>query len=441
MLQKVAAFIVKNNLLVKSKPVIVALSGGADSVALFDILQKLEYECVVAHCNFQLRGDESQRDENFVRELCRQNNVTLFVQHFETEQFAKDNKISIEMAARQLRYQWFEELLLQMDAQAIAVAHHKDDNIETFLLNIIRGTGLKGLRGISVKNDKIVRPLLSVNRSDIENYIKVNNLNFVTDSTNFENKFKRNRIRNEILPLLQTLNPSAKDTILEEINVFNGIYDIYKKTIENIKNQIVIYENDIVKILIDKLLEQQQTAIILFEILKEFGFNISQTNQIFDSLNSISGKTFYSKTHKLIKDREFMIIKEKELNKNDDEYIIDLDYNEILNPIHLKFEKIINYSDLILKTSSNIIQIDYNKIKFPLKIRRWKNGDWFYPFGMKTRQKLSDFFINNKLSIFEKNNTWLLISGDKIVWVIGLRADNRFKINKKTKKILEITLF
>lgn len=440
MLQKVAAYIEKNNLLTHGKTVIVALSGGADSVTLLDVLQKLDYQCIAAHCNFHLRGDESVRDEIFVQNLCKAKNIPLFVQHFETEKFAKENKISIEMAARQLRYRWFEELLLENNAQAIAVAHHQDDNIETFFLNIFRGTGLKGLGGIRAKNKNIVRPLLNVNRADIENYIKVNNLNYITDSSNFDNKYKRNKIRNEILPLLQTLNPSIENTTLDEINVFKGIYNIYENVIENIKNEILISENNIVKIHINNLLEQNEKETILFEIIKDYGFNFSQAQQIVETLNAVSGKLFYSKTHQLVKDRKFLIIKENKLNFNNKECQINLDCSEIFNPIHLKIKKYSKTNEFIIKKDKHTIQIDYNKITFPLKLRRWNKGDEFYPFGMKKRQKLSDFFINNKLNIFEKNDTFVLTSEENIAWIVGLRADNRYKIDENTHEILEITL-
>ncbi|MCL1868020.1 MAG: tRNA lysidine(34) synthetase TilS [Paludibacter sp.] len=440
MLQKIAAFIDKNNLLQRSGTVIVALSGGADSVSLLDILIKLQYKCVAAHCNFQLRAEESQRDEQFVRQLCSRKDITLFVKKFETEQFSRAKNISIEMAARELRYRWFEQLLVQTNAQAIAVAHHNDDNIETFLLNIIRGTGLKGLCGISARNGNVVRPLLNISRTDIENYVKVNRLDFVTDSTNFENNFKRNKIRNEVLPLMQTLNPSVRNTILEEINIFKGIYKTYENAVENIKNQTVEIENNTVKIHIDKLLEQKNPTDILFEIVKNYGFNFTQTENIIAAVSSTSGKTFYSEKHKLITDRKFIFIKEKELNKDENKYLIHSDCEEIINPIYLKFKKYIKENDFIVIKNKNTIQIDYDKITFPLELRKWKTGDCFYPFGMKTRQKLSDFFINNKLSVLDKNDVWLLVCGEKIVWIVGLRADNRFRIDKKTQKILEISL-
>jgi tRNA(Ile)-lysidine synthase len=440
MFQKIAAFIDKNNLLQRNRAVIVALSGGVDSVTLLDVLQKLEYECVAAHCNFQLRGAESERDEQFVRELCHKKNITLFVRQFETRQFARAKNISIEMAARELRYRWFEHLLVQINAQAIAVAHHSDDNVETFLLNIIRGTGLKGLCGISAKNGNVVRPLLNVNRADIEDYIKVNHLDFVTDSTNLKNNFKRNKIRNELLPLLRTINPSVQNTILEEINIFKGIYKTYENAVENIKNQILEFENNTVKIHINKLLEQKNATNILFETVKNYGFNFTQTENIIAALNSTSGKMFYNKNHKLIIDREFIFIKENELNTVKNNYFIDSDCNEIINPIHLKLKKYTKKNDFILIKNRNTIQIDYNKITFPLELRKWKNSDWFYPFGMKMRKKLSDFFINNKLSILDKSDIWLLTCGEQIVWIVGLRVDNRFRIVEKTKKILEITL-
>ncbi|MDR1653143.1 MAG: tRNA lysidine(34) synthetase TilS [Prevotellaceae bacterium] len=440
MLQKIAAFIEKNKLLENAKPVIVGLSGGSDSVVLLDILQKLKYKCLAAHCNFALRGAESQRDETFVRQLCREKDVTLFVKKFETKQFAGAKNISIEMAARQLRYEWFDALLEKCNAQAIAVAHHQDDNIETALLNIVRGTGLKGLCGIPVQNGKIIRPLLDVSKTDIENYIKVNNLNFVNDSSNFENNFKRNKIRNKILPLLETVNPSIRKTLFNEINIFNGIYQIYENCIENIKNELLTPENNTVKIRIDKLRQQINSSTVLFEIIKDYGFNFAQTEKIIDVLNLESGKIFYSKNYRLIKDREFIYIKGNKLDDKSNEYLIEFNCKKINSPINLDLKIYLKENDFVLIKNKNTVQIDLNKIKFPLTLRKWKHGDSFFPFGMNNIQKLSDFMINNKLSILDKEDVWLLLSDNKIVWIVGHRLDNRFKIDEKTRKILEITL-
>ncbi|GHT18904.1 tRNA(Ile)-lysidine synthase [Bacteroidia bacterium] len=439
MLQQISTFIAKNHLLKHDKPVIVGLSGGADSVALLDILQKLAYKCVAAHCNFLLRGAASEADEVFVTKLCSEGNVTLFVKKFETKQFARAKNISIEMAARELRYQWFESLLTENDAQAIAVAHHQNDNIETLLLNLARGTGLKGLCGIPVRNGNVVRPLLNVSKLDIENYIKVNNLHFVSDSTNFENNFKRNKIRNEVLPLLAMLNPSIEHTLAEEINHFKGIYRVYESCIENIKNELLTIENNLIKIQINKLLQQSDIPAVLFETIKNYGFNFAQTLQIVNVLNAESGKMFYSEKHQLIKDRDFILIKQKILNNTENEYLIELNCKKIDKPIDLELKKYSKKNDFILKNSKNIIQIDYNKIKFPLILRKWKSGDFFFPFGMKKTQKLSDFLINNKISLSEKEDIWLLLSDSQIVWIVGHRLDNRFRIDKNTQTIFEIS--
>ena len=438
MLQKVLSYIAKNQLLVHGKPVVVAVSGGADSVALWHILRTLGYDCVIAHCNFHLRGEESMRDELFVRNLAEKHQTPFYKTDFDTTKYAAENGISIEMAARDLRYEWFYALLDELQAQAIAVAHHADDNIETMLMNLIRGTGLRGLTGMPNRNDKTVRPLLACSRKEIENYLKENELDFVEDSTNKQTDYQRNKIRNTIIPLLEEINPSVRQTLYESSERFKETYSIYSEAVKSIVNEIATCDSDITKIDIRKLKEQTSFQSILFEILFPFGFNPAIVQQIAEMLdNKTSGKRFFSETHCLLKDRDLLIIYKKQKQENDIHFVTE-DTMLIHNPISICFKKMTKTKHFQLSKEQDRIHVDFAKLQFPLTIRKWREGDVFRPFGMKGKKKVSDFFIDSKLSLIEKEACWLLLSGDEIVWIIGYRADDRFRISAGTTDILEI---
>lgn len=432
MLQQVKRYIKQNNLIDSSESkIIVGVSGGADSVALLDMLLQIGYNCVVAHCNFHLRGEESDRDCLFVKKLCQSYNVILHIVDFDTEKYAADNSVSIEMAARELRYNWFEEIRQKEQAPYIAVAHHSDDSVETILLNLVRGTGIRGLTGISPKNGSIIRPLLCLNRSDILGYLESRGILYVNDYTNFEDIYSRNRVRLKVLPLLETINSSAKASILDTAKHLLQVEHIYNSYIET----TIKYVFDGHKIDINKLRQQLESQAILFELLYKYQFNKDIIDQVYKSLNSQSGKIFYSKTHKLIKDRDYLLLTEISEDNSISEYAIS--ENGIKFPIQLQIAKQ-PIRDLQIKKDSHFLYLDYDKIKFPLILRKWERGDWFIPFGMRGRKKISDYFSDNKFSLIGKENTWLLCNGNDIVWIVGHRSDDRYKITDKTKDVIVI---
>lgn len=418
----VADYIESENLFSKGDKLIIALSGGADSVALLKLLIDMGYYCEAAHCNFHLRGDESLRDEAFVTHLCQKFDIKLHIIHFDTTDYAKKHKISIEMAARQLRYNWFESLRKDQPSTYIAVGHHIDDSVETVLLNIIRGTGINGLKGISPKNESIVRPLLCINRTQIINYLTRIDQNYIIDSTNLQDEYTRNKIRLNIIPLMESINPSVKQNIMKMSSHINEVDKIYQHQIEVAKERV--FKNN--KINIKALKKELSPDNVLFEILYPLGFNPSQIADIMHCLNGNSGKIFSGNgQYKIIKDREFLIVEEK---TESDQPNFTLEYREVEN---------INYT---LPRSKDIGCFDADKLKSTFNLRKWQQGDKFIPLGMKGKKLVSDFMTDIKLNRFEKENQWILTNGDDIIWVVGRRTDNRYKIDESTSKILEISL-
>ncbi len=434
MLNKIKTYIAQNRLLASDAAVIVGLSGGMDSMALLDALTLLEYRCIAAHCNFHLRGEESDDDARFVKKWCKMNDVEFTAIDFDTRQYARDKKISIEMAARDLRYNWFEIVRKQYDAQAIAVAHHKDDSVETVLLNLVRGTGIGGLCGISVRNGYVVRPMLCVTRSEIEKYIGERGISYRTDSSNGEDVYFRNFIRLNIIPMLQKLNPSVGESISRTSQNLDEVRKVYKELVDKDVDK-VFKEN---KIDIARLKQTISPVSVLYEILFPLGFHPSVIEDVERGINSISGKTYFSPDYRLIRDRRFFILDKKE-NPDKDENIFRIDENvsEINTPIRLRMT-VSQKTDIDKR--KHVLTIDAGKVRFPLILRKWRFGDWFVPFGMRGKKKLSDFFTDQKLSLQEKEDVWVLFSEEKVVWIVGHRADDRFKVTATTKKKLVLEL-
>ena len=428
MKNKVQNFITERSLFNKEDKLILGISSGADSVCLMQILLALGYRFDLAHCNFNLRGNESDQDEVFVRKLAKEYQLQLHVKHFETQRYASENKISIQMAARDLRYAWFHDLLASENAKYIAIAHHTNDDAETFFINLVRGSGLKGLLGIKEKIDSIVRPLMAVSRAEIEQFLKENDISFREDSSNTSLKYLRNKIRHELMPLLGEMNPSIQQTISDEMKILEGVAQVYYAKIDKVRKEVIQNENGIIQLRIAALLELDPLNNYLYELLSPYGF--STIESIAKSLNGQSGKQFFSSTHQLVVDREYILI--STLEKEDMAFKILERDSKLENPIAINFRTV---SDKKIILDNRIAQLDFDKLQFPLILRKWKDRDKFVPLGMQSFKKLSDFFIDNKFSILDKKKQWLLCSDNDIVWVVGHRIDDRYKLQSKTKKV------
>lgn len=435
MLDKIKRYIADNKLFEQSDKLLVGLSGGADSMALLNVLIELKYDCVAAHCNFHLRGEESDKDQLYVEDWCNFKNIPLITVDFDTTKYAADNKISIEMAARELRYGWFERVRKEHDADYIAVGHHLNDSIETFLLNLIRGTGISGLSGIAPKNGRVVRPLLSVSREEIEEYLDGKATNFRVDSTNLEDIYTRNFVRLNLLPSLEKINPSINDAIARTSKNLSEVEKVYRHVMEkDIKEVLLDNVIDIVK-----LRQTISPQSVLFEILFPLGFSPSSIEDVLDSIDATPGKVFYSPSHRLIKDRISLLIDELSTNEVENRtFTINKGNTHIDLPLDMSFD--VKPYPVDITKSPKYLYLDADLITYPLVLRKWQLGDWFVPFGMKGRKKLSDFFTDQKFSIKDKEDVWILVSGEDIVWVVGHRSDDRFRVTPKTKNVLVINI-
>ena len=425
--QDVQKFIEEKKLFNLQDKILVALSGGADSVALLRVLQSLGYICECAHCNFHLRGLESDRDETFVRQLCEKQRILLHVTHFDTSAYAKDHHLSIEMAARELRYEWFEHIRKEIGASVIAVAHHRDDSVETFLLNLMRGAGINGLRGIPVKNGKIVRPLLSVSREDILDYLQAIHQEYVTDSTNLEDEYMRNKIRLNILPAMKEVNPSIMETIQETTFRFSEISNIYQQDrTEAIAHKVTSTSPDLFRISLVDVLDDVAPLSLLHEILFPKGFNGSQIQDIYRTLSSSqSGKRFFSAEWEVLRDREYIWIKKKTPTQSIPEIMM---------------EEIERTPSFVIPRDKHIACLDADKINRPLTIRKWERGDKFVPLGMNGKKNVSDYLTDKKYSLFQKENQYVVCCGEDIVWLVNERTDHRYRITDNTQRIMLIQI-
>ncbi len=429
-LQKVRQYIDQHKLLAPGRKTLVALSGGADSVALLKLLLSMGYECEAAHCNFHLRDKESDRDELFVRQLCEQSGVPLHVRHFNTSEEAAYRRISIEMAARELRYGWFEEMRNQLNAETIAVAHHQDDSVETVLLNLIRGTGINGLTGIRPRNGYVVRPLLCLDRNEILSYLRETDQPYVTDSSNLQDEYIRNKIRLNLVPLMEEINPAAKANILRTANNLSEVSLLYHNEIEKAKTRVVLPQG----IHIGLLLKEVAPQTLLFELLAPLGFNGARIRDVFNSLTGQSGKEFFSATHRLVKDRELILIEPlTNIHKKETQ-------DEQSPPFRLTMEELPYTENFRIPQETHVVCIDADKLSGSFVLRLCKKGDSFVPFGMKGRKKVSDYLTDKKYSRIRKEQQWVLTCGDQIVWLVGERLDNRFRIDEKTRRIILIRL-
>lgn len=434
------AFVDEQRLFSKDDRILLALSGGVDSVVLAELLLELGYTFSAAHCNFHLRGEESNRDAEFVIKWAERKKVKLFVQDFDTYAYMQEKGISLEMAARELRYSWFENLMQENQIDYLLTAHHADDSAETFFINLLRGTGIAGLHGILPKNGNIIRPLLFATRKSILDYAELKNIQFVEDSTNSETKFLRNKIRHRVIPMLKEISPDFDSIIRKNIERLRDTETVFRNTVENVKDEIIIRENENIKISIAELQSLNPMGIYLYEILSDYGFNESVVNNVSMVLDAESGKRFYSKTHCLLKDREYLLIYPIEKEETETEYSIDAEITSIIEPFKAKIEVLKDLNFISVPKKANVAMLDMDLLSFPLELRHWKQGDYFVPFGMRKKKKLSDFFTANKYSLLDKERQWLLCSGDEIVWVVGKRIDDRFKVSNSTKSVLKIEI-
>jgi tRNA(Ile)-lysidine synthase len=441
MIESIQKYITQNHLFDKEDKLLVAVSGGVDSMVLCHVLLKLKYKIAIAHCNFQLRGEESDGDETLVENYAKDLGIIFHKKRFDTEGYARENKMGIQEAARHLRYQWFEELTQLFDYQSIITAHHATDNIETVLFNFANGTGLKGMKGILPKNGKIIRPLLDIKKSEIKAFAYNENIAYRDDSSNFTDKYTRNYIRFKILPEFQRLNPDFENTATDNIQRLKEAYDlldffmeeIKKEILQTIDNQLFIHKN--------KLKAYPSVLTILFEILKEYGFNNTQVQDILSEKNkkTKTGTKYYSAHFELLIDRDFYILQEKK-DKNT-EGPLDEIFLIYPNDTSVKMHQaslIIHHTftpHILIEKEKNKAQLDFDTLTFPLKIRRWQEGDSFQPLGMKgQKQKLSDYFTHHKFSDFDKRKTWIVETAKgEICWIVGHRMDERFKLKPDTK--------
>lgn len=437
MFDRFKKFIAENNLIKPGDRILLAVSGGIDSMIMADLFLRLGNKIGIAHCNFSLRGKESDKDEELVRKFASDKNIPFYSSKFETKAYARKNGLSVQMAARELRYTWFEEIRKINGYDFIAVAHNLNDNIETLIINLTRGTGITGLTGMRPSINKIIRPLLFATRRDITDYCNEKKLIFREDKSNAETKYTRNKIRHIIIPVLKEINPSIETTLNETAERLTGINEIVSEFISALKERISVQKGEFIAFNVSLLKAEMHNKAVLFELFKPYGVNNSMLKDLVSVIEGKTGAQIFTNTHRIIKNRKEIIVSHEVIE--DDTFWCIKSIREfrkvpvIASAGYINFTKKFEISDDPL-----IACIDSEKISFPFIIRKWKAGDFFYPLGMKQKKKLSDYFIDNKYSRFDKEKILIMESDGKIVWIVGDRIDNRFRITNSTKKALII---
>ncbi len=432
-------FIEENKLCNPQNRLLLAISGGVDSMTMLHLFLDCGFNVSMAHCNFGLRDAESDGDEEFVSRTAMNLGIPLYVKRFDTKTYAEEHKVSIQMAARDLRYSWFRKLMQEHGFNKIATAHHANDVAETFLINLTRGTGIKGLTGIAINNNQLIRPLLFATRKEIESYATLHEVGFRQDSSNQETKYLRNSIRQSIIPLFENLNPSFIKTINQTTLLLKEASDLYQKHIDQMFGALTRKTAENVYIDIEKIKNQKISPTLLFEYLSQYGFTLDTATRLIENIDSQPGAIYYAAAFKIVKDRkDYIVCARKE--DDDEEYLIGEEQTHFDGPISLTLSQISIDAQFILKRNKEIASFDLSKLTFPLILRRWQHGDYFYPLGMRGKKKLSDYFTDKKISLPEKETIWLICSGSDIIWVVNHRTDNRYCITKSTPKVLQIEL-
>ncbi|QTE21975.1 tRNA lysidine(34) synthetase TilS [Polaribacter cellanae] len=439
MLQKFKEHINKNFPFLKEQKILIAISGGVDSVVLTHLLKQLNFNISLGHCNFNLREKESDLDEEFVKNLSKKLNIDCFTTSFQTTKISEKNKESTQITARNLRYEWFQKLIETHNFDVVLTAHHSDDNLETFLINLTRGTGLEGFTGIPEINGNIVRPLLVFSREEIIDFATKNKLDWREDKSNASTKYTRNKIRHKVIPVLKEINPSLLETFSKTIENLKESRHIIDDKIADIKSEILqpfdyTQKDSVMKYNISKIQELSNPKAYLYQLLKEYNF--TEWKDVFHLIVAQTGKQLFSKTHVLLKDRDFLILSKINNKKTKPSYFIDKNISKITAPLYLTLKKVAEISE----ENKNTIYVNEEALEFPLIIRKWQNGDYFYPKGMLGKKKLSKYFKDEKMSLFEKEQAWLLCNNNNdIIWVIGKRQDGRFYV-KNMPKIMKISI-
>ena len=419
----------------KQKKVLLAVSGGLDSMVLLHLFQQLHYEIGVAHCNFQLRGLESVEDQNFIQNYAEANSLPIFITQFDTQAFAQNYKLSIQVAARELRYNWFYELLEIHNFDYVLTAHHADDNLETFIINLSRGTGLDGLTGIPEQNDKVIRPLLAFSRQEIEAYAKQNAIQWREDSSNASDKYLRNKIRHDVVPILKELNTDFIASFQKTQEYLQQAQVMVEDASIMVYQQVAKEVGEEIHFDLKKLKPLPNYKSYLYQWLREFGF--SAWDDVYDLVDSQSGKQIFSSHFRLLKNRDYLVLCPLDFTDSKKEYFITKNQKEVKVPLNLSICKVTDISDTTIES----IFVNETKLQYPLVLRHWREGDFFQPLGMKGKsKKVSKFLKDEKVSLIEKEKIWLLCSDNQIVWIVGMRQDERFKIDETTKEILKITV-
>jgi tRNA(Ile)-lysidine synthase len=430
-------YVEENRLFNKNNKILLAVSGGMDSMAMSHLFLRGGYNIGIAHCNYCLRGEESDGDEEFVRKFADDNKIQFYSIRFDTKVYARKNGSSVQMAARKLRYDWFEKLRKEFYWDLTAVGHNMNDNIETLLINLTRGTGLAGLTGIKPASNQIVRPLLFASRQNINDYCKLNSLAFREDKSNLETKYTRNKIRHLIIPVLKEINSSVESTINEVSHRLSEINEILTFYIDNLRDQLAVINETSVSFRISGLKDHMKNRTVIFELFKPFGITSHTAEDLIKVIGGNPGGQVFTRTHRIIRDRDQLII--TAVDKNPEIFIEISEISDLAECQFIKSAEILKAGPgFKISKERNIAELDFDLVTFPMCIRTWRSGDYFFPLGMNNKKKLSDYFIDRKYSIDRKEKSLLLESGGMIAWIIGERIDDRFKVKQTTSTVLRV---